>query len=76
MIIRNCTFSEMRARGAVLMPQTNVFLTGGSDTFFHKGINGRWRDVLSAEELKLHDVAADRELTSECRRWLEQGGIV
>jgi aryl sulfotransferase len=75
-IIRNCTFSEMKARGAALMPQTSVFLTGGSDTFFHKGTNGRWRDVLSAEELKLYDAAADRELTLECRRWLENGGEV
>jgi aryl sulfotransferase len=38
--------------------------------------HGRWRDVLSAEELKLYDAAALRELTPECRRWLENGGTV
>jgi aryl sulfotransferase len=75
-IVNNCTFSEMKSHSAELMPMTNVFLKGGSDAFFHKGTNGRWREVLSAEELKLYDSAANRELTPECRRWLEDGGEV
>ena len=63
---------RLKARGAELM----VVLKGGSNTFFHKGTNGRWREVLSADELILYDSAADRELTPECRRWLEHGGAV
>lgn len=35
-----------------------------------------WRDIFGADELRLYDAAADRELTPECRRWLEQGGMV
>jgi aryl sulfotransferase len=73
-IVRNCTFEEMKARGGELMPHTKMILKGGSDSFFHKGTNGRWREVLSADELKLYDAAAERELTPDCRRWLEQGG--
>ena len=75
-IVRNCTFAEMKAHGAELMPRMTVALKGGSDSFFHKGTNGRWQDVLSAEELKLYDAAAERELTPDCRRWLENGGEV
>jgi aryl sulfotransferase len=75
-IVRNCTFAEMKAQGAELMPMTNVGLQGGSDTFFHKGTNGRWREVLSGNDLKLYNSAAHRELTPECRRWLENGGNV
>jgi aryl sulfotransferase len=75
-IVRNCTFAEMKAHGAELMPRMTTALKGGSDSFFHKGTNSRWRDVLSAEELKLYDAAAERELTSDCRRWLENGGEV
>jgi aryl sulfotransferase len=75
-IVHNCSFSEMKARGAELMPQSRLVLKGGADTFFHKGTNGRWREVLSTDELKLYDRAADRELTPECRRWLEHGGEV
>jgi aryl sulfotransferase len=75
-IVRNCTFSEMKSRGAELMPQTQMGLKGGPDSFFHKGTNGRWREVLSAGELKLYNAAAEREMTPDCRRWLEDGGVV
>ena len=46
----------------------------GAKTFLYKGTNGRWRDILSAEELKLYEAACERALTPDCRRWLEQGG--
>ena len=51
-------------------------LKGGPSTFFNKGTNGRWRDVLSANELKLYDAAATREPTPDFREWLENGGWV
>ena len=73
-IVRNCTFAEMKAHGDELAPGIDISLKGGSNTFFYKGTNGRWRDVLSADELKLYTVATDREMTPECRRWHENGG--
>jgi aryl sulfotransferase len=73
-IVHNCTFAEMKKHGDELMPHTKMILKDGSDSFFHKGTNGRWHDLLGADELRLYDTAADRELTPECRRWLEQGG--
>ena len=73
-IVHNCTFAEMRKHGDELMPQPKMIVKGGGDSFFHKGTNGRWRDILSADELRLYDTAASRELTPECRSWLEQGG--
>jgi len=75
-IVRNCTFAEMKTHGGDLMPQTKMILKGGPDSFFHKGTNGRWRDILDEDELKLYDAAAKRELAPDCRRWLEQGGAV
>jgi len=73
-IVHNCTFAEMKKHGDELMPQAKMILRGGSDSFFHKGTNGRWRDALGAEELRLYAAAADRELSPECRRRLGQGG--
>ncbi len=75
-ILRNCSFAEMKAHGDELMPMMKMLLKGGADSFFHKGTNGRWREVLSADELKLYEVAAQSELPPECRRWLEQGGAI
>lgn len=47
----------------------------GAKTFYFKGTNGRWRGVLSAEEIAQYDATATRVLTPECRQWLEQGRI-
>ena len=46
---------------------------GGSKTFINKGTNGRWKDVLSEDELKLYDETVKRVLTSDCAHWLETG---
>ena len=44
-------------------PALSAVLKGGADAFFYKGTNGRWREVLSREELALYDKAAKRVLT-------------
>jgi aryl sulfotransferase len=71
-IVRNCTLAEMRASAEEDF-RFNLAFKGGAKTFFNKGTNGRWREILSEEELALYDAAAKRELTPECRRWLENG---
>ena len=43
----------------------------GAKNFFFKGTNGRWRDVLSADELALYEEKAAQVLTPDCRAWLE-----
>ena len=45
---------------------------GGAGRFFHKGTNGRWRDVLTEEDLALYETAA-AWLDPELRSWLETG---
>jgi aryl sulfotransferase len=75
-IVRNCTLAEMRAAAArqdAVRPALNAVLKGGAETFFYKGTNGRWREVLGEEEHALYDEAAKRVLTPECRYWLENG---
>lgn len=75
-IVHNCTLAEMRAAAArqeAVRPALSAVLKGGAETFFYKGTNGRWRDVLSSEELALYDQAAQRVLTADCRYWLENG---
>ena len=45
----------------------------GLDTFFFKGTNGRWRDVLTPAELELYEAAKARCLTPDCAAYLERG---
>jgi aryl sulfotransferase len=57
-------------------PAEPQFFTGGNATFINKGTNGRWRSVLTEEDLKLYEAAKERVLTPDCAAWLEQGGGV
>ena len=43
--------------------------------FFNKGTNGRWRGVLSPEDVDLCDEVAARKLTPDCARWLKTGEL-
>lgn len=75
-ILGNCTLAAMRATAEKEEPRYDVIWEGGAKTFFNKGTNGRWQEVLSKDELALYDAAAKRELTADCRRWLENGGPI
>lgn len=66
----------MRKDADNYVPDGGSSWKGGAKTFLHKGTNGRWRDLLSAEELQLYEVACDRVLSPDCRHWLEFGGAV
>jgi aryl sulfotransferase len=48
-------------------------LKGGPQAFFFKGSNGRWKEILSADELALYEQTAAKVLTPDCRLWLEHG---
>lgn len=45
----------------------------GARSFFFKGTNGRWKDVLTNEELDIYEDKASKVLTPDCRAWVEQG---
>jgi aryl sulfotransferase len=59
----------MKARAAEIADFESHFV-GGADTFLYKGTNGRWRDVLTPEELAAYDAAVAKWLTPECAQWL------
>ena len=63
---------EREARFSLRMKET---WQSGVNTYFHRGTNGCWKDVLSSEELALHDQKAAQVLTLECRAWLEHGRV-
>lgn len=50
------------------------FFSGGNATFINKGTNGRWRDVLTEEDLALYEATKAKVLTADCAAWLENGG--
>lgn len=75
-IVKAVSFDEMKREGEKYAPGGGQFWKGGAQTFLYKGTNGRWRDVLSEQELILYDHACQRTLTADCREWLECGGRI
>jgi aryl sulfotransferase len=74
-ILEHCSFSYMKVHGIKSVPLGGAFWDGGAETFIHKGTNGRWRDELTAEDCKLYEEVARRELGDECAAWLATGRI-
>jgi aryl sulfotransferase len=51
-------------------------LKGGAATFINKGTNGRWRGVLTDDEIAQYERAASVAMDPACKAWMEQGGVV
>jgi aryl sulfotransferase len=71
-IVEQSGFDYVRGL-AVEDPNQAPFLMGGGATFINKGTNGRWREVLTADDLARYHAEVERNLTPECARWLATG---
>lgn len=74
-ILPTLSLEAMRRNGERTLPAPAWTWKEGAQTFFFKGTNGRWRDVLTAEEVATYEETATSVLTPECRAWLEQGRV-
>jgi len=74
-ILKHCSFDYMKANATATVPLGGAFWDGGAQTFINKGVNGRWREVLSAEENVAYENRAAMELGQPCARWLASGAL-
>jgi aryl sulfotransferase len=72
-ILHHCSFDYMKENASASVPLGGAFWEGGAQTFIHKGVNGRWRDELSAEVSDRYLALAQQELGRECAQWLAEG---
>ncbi|HUO67062.1 MAG TPA: sulfotransferase domain-containing protein [Gammaproteobacteria bacterium] len=72
-VLEHCTFDYMKRRADAVAPLGAANIEGGRTAFFHKGTNGRWRDVLSSAESKKYEDLSSQRLTPDCARWLAAG---
>ena len=70
-----CSFQYMKANATKSVPLGGAFWDAGAEVFIHKGQNGRWRDILAAEDSRAYEDRAQKELGAECAHWLANGGI-
>jgi aryl sulfotransferase len=75
-VVKAVSFGRVKqqalAESALSSKVPEVF-KGGQATFINKGTNGRWRDVLTDEDLDLYKETRDKVLSPDCATWLEEG---
>jgi aryl sulfotransferase len=68
-------FESMKAQGGELLPILDTIFEGGSQTFINKGVNGRWKDVLTDADLARFDRLSTAKFTPSARAWIEGGRL-
>jgi len=71
-VVARCTFERMR-EGEARIGAVDMLFKGGLKSFVFKGTNGRWRDVLTADELAAYDRRVAESLSPECAAWMQHG---
>ena len=74
-ILEHCSFDYMKANATASVPLGGAFWDGGAETFVHKGVNGRWRETLTANNSAAYEQKAVAELGPECAEWLKTGRL-
>ena len=69
-IVAHCDLQWMK-QAAKSFERLDVLFEGGGANFINKGTNGRWKDVLSPDDIAKCDEVAARNLTPDCAHWLK-----
>lgn len=72
-ILEHCGFDYMKRNANQLAPLQGQVWNGGGQTFINKGMNGRWQEVLTADDIRRYEEMARRELGTEAAAWLANG---
>lgn len=73
LILKHCSFDYMKAHADQSVPFGGNIFEGGAKSFMHKGVNGRWKDVLSHKDIEQYENIAVEKLGAECADWLSTG---
>jgi aryl sulfotransferase len=76
-LVEACSFATVKKNPrAVTGDGIDFAFKGGPDTFINKGTNGRWKNVLTEDEIETYRKAMKRTLPGDCATWLENGGPI
>ena len=71
-VIERCTFEAMRSVDEEQSGLSEMF-EGGIQGFIFKGTNGRWRDVLTDDDVAAYHRRVAEALPPDAARWIEGG---
>jgi aryl sulfotransferase len=66
-------FDYMKRNANRMTPLGGTIFEGGGEAFIHKGVNGRWRDVLTPADIAAYKDRALAALGPAGARWFETG---
>ena len=72
-IVEYCSFDYMKTHAARSVPFGGTLWEGGGAAFIHKGVNGRWTDILTPEDIEQYESHAIEKLGETCANWLSTG---
>lgn len=72
-LIEGASFDTMRRDAAKIAPGVTSMFEKGPETFFFKASNGRWRDVLTPDDLAKYEAKVRGKFSSGCAAWVERG---
>ena len=72
-ILNHCSFEWMKKNATKSVPLGGAFWDAGAEVFINKGVNGRWSDTLTPEEVAAYETRSRTELGDECAHWLATG---
>jgi aryl sulfotransferase len=70
------SFEAMKTDGEALLPDIEQSFDRGTERFLNKGVNGRWRDVLTPDDLARYQALVERKLSPSLAAWLERGRLL
>ena len=76
MLAEAARFDTMKAQGEEMMPELRMAFDRGAERFINKGANGRWKDVLTADDLARYQAAVERKFTPAQSSWIEHGRLL
>jgi len=72
--VETCTFASMKKNADNFAPAGGALWDGGGATFINKGTNGRWKGVLTDEQVASYEALAKKKLGEQGSKWLAEGG--
>jgi hypothetical protein len=72
-LVTAATFDAMKAKADVLAPDTTHKIWQDNALFFHSGGSGRWREVISDDDLPRYRARLDAIASPELIEWLHHG---
>ena len=75
-IVTHCGLDYMRDKANQDAEFMKAVFKDGANTFFHKGTNGRWKDILTPADNARYQREVEQRLSPECAHWLETGRLL